>query len=345
MVAHRAVLAALMLGLPPGGPSAAVADEPEPRRFEFRETHMGSEFKILLYSSTEEEARRASRAAFDRIAALDRRFSDYDPTSELMRLCERSGGPPVEVSHDLFDILQRCQAMYRRSEGLFDVTIGPVGRLWRRARRDRKLPDPDAIAQARARVGFEHVALDPEARTVQLRLPDMKLDLGGIAKGYASQAALEVLRNQGCPRALVAGAGDIVAGDPPPDAQGWTIGVAPLEEPGSSRPSLFLSVRRQAVSTSGDAERFVEIDGRRYSHIVDPRIGLGVVDRASVTVVADEGAMADCLATTIYLLGTDRGLALADELPGVAALFVRRTDQGEQRVASARWNNLPTVAP
>ena len=182
-------------------------------RFEFEETHMASPFKIVLYSNNEASARRASRAAYDRIAALNTILSDYDPESELSRLARTAGGPPVPVSADLFDVLQRSKAIYDVSSGAFDVTIAPVGRLWRRARRDRKLPDPARLAEARLLVGSDEMVLDPKARTVELKKPGMKLDVGGIAKGYAAQAALDVLKSAGVSRALVAGAGDIVVGD------------------------------------------------------------------------------------------------------------------------------------
>src|SRR5262249_31998707 len=148
--------------------------------------------------------------------------------SELMRLCDRAGGPPVKVSDDLFTVLQRSRAVWERSGGAFDVTVGPVVRLWRRARRDRKPPSAEDRAPARALASSECLELDPAARTVRLARAGMKLDLGGIAKGFASDEAVKVLRAQGVPRALVAGAGDIVAGDPPPGRKGWTIAVAPL---------------------------------------------------------------------------------------------------------------------
>src|SRR5262249_23259739 len=157
------------------------------------------------------------------------------------------------------------------------------------ARRDRKMPDAALLARARALVGSDQMRLDSRARTVQLLRPGMKLDVGGMAKGYACGEALAVLTRGGGPNALAAGAGDIVVDAPPPEAPGWTIGIGPLEDP-SAPPRRFLRVAHAAVSTSGDAERFVEIGGKRYAHIVDPRTGLGVVDRASVTVVAPTGA-------------------------------------------------------
>ncbi len=311
-------------------------------RFEFEETHMASPFHLVLYSTDAAAARRASRAAFDRIAALNAVLSDYDPESELCRLSRGAGGPAVRVSADLFDVLQRSKVMWERSGGAFDVTIAPVGRLWRRARRDRKLPDRRRLAEARQLVGSDKMVLDPAARTVRLEQPGMKLDVGGIAKGYAAQAALEVLKAAGIPRALVGGAGDIVAGDPPPNADGWTIAIAPLDPARGDRPPT-LRLKNAAVSTAGDAERFVIIDGHRYSHIINPATGLGHEDRASVTVVAPDGATADALETTVYLLGPERGLKLVDETPGAAALFRRLTPDGVKTFESSRFKDLPKV--
>lgn len=317
-----------------------LAAEPPLARFEFRETHMGSEFKLLLYCPDEATARHASRAAFDRIAALDRALSDYDPESELMRLCARAGGPPVRVSDDLFRVLDRSREVWGRSGGAFDPTIAPVVRLWRRARRTRQLPDAEALARARALVGFENVRLDPQARTVQLLKPGLKLDLGGIAKGYASGEAIAALKNLGVDRALCAGAGDIVVSGPPPGLDGWTIAIAPLG-PSVAKPPPPLLLRDAAVSTAGDSAQFVEIGGRRYSHIVDPKTGLGLVDRISVTVVARDGATADTLDTAACVLGPQRGLKLIDETEGAAALIVRAVE-GEARVyESARFKDLP----
>jgi thiamine biosynthesis lipoprotein len=313
-------------------------------RFEFVETHMGSSFKILLYCADEPTARRASRLAFDRIAALDAILSDYQPESELSRLSQRAGGAPTAVSTDLFDVLERSKKLHERTGGVFDVTIAPVGRLWRRARREHKLPDPERIAQARALVGSDRLLLDPKHHTVALLKPGMKLDVGGIAKGYAAQAAVDALRKLGITRALVGGAGDIVVGDPPPDAQGWTVAVASLN-PRESEPETYLLLKYAAISTAGDAERFVILGGRRYSHIINPVTGAAVEDRASVTVVAPDGATADALETSVYLLGPERGLKLIEETPGAAALYVRATPSGIQKFESSRFKSMPRAKP
>lgn len=335
VVTAWAGLTAALLGL--GGPNDHGAT-----RFEFIETHMGSEFKVILYSPDALTARRASRAAFDRIAALDASFSDYNPESELMRLCDRAGDLAVKVSDDLFDILRLSRAMSERSGGAFDVTVGPLVRLWRRARRDRKMPSEENLARARKLVSSSLMTLDPAAKTVRLARHGMKIDLGGIAKGYASDAAVKVLRAQGISRSLVAGAGDIVVGDPPPGRTGWSIAVEGLG-PGQGKPDLYLDLKNAAVSTAGDAERFVEIGGRRYSHIVDPKTGLGVVDRCGVTVVAPDGATADALDTAAYILGPERGLALVESTAGASAFIVRMTTEGLQTFETSRAHPLPRV--
>ncbi len=311
-----------------------------PMRFEFTEVHMASPFQIVLYSTDATAARRASRAAFDRIEVLNKALSDYDPESEISRLSASAGKGPIRVGRDLFDVLERSKRISERSGGMFDATIAPVGRLWRRARRARKLPDPALIANARKLVGSDKMILDPAQHTVELKLPGMKLDVGGVAKGYAAQAALDVLREQGIRRALVGGAGDIVTSDPPPGTDGWRVAIAPVDPRLPYRPPILL-LKNAAVSTAGDAERFVEIDGRRYSHIVNPKTGMGHEDRASVTVVAPDGGTADALETTAYLLGPERGLKLVDDTPGCAALYQRVTPEGVRTFESSRFKLVP----
>jgi thiamine biosynthesis lipoprotein len=313
-----------------------LGDEPTLQRFTFTQRHMGTQFEIVLYAPNETIAQEAAQAAFARIAELDGIMSDYRPTSELMQLCKKAGGGPVPVSADLFDILARSQEISRRSEGAFDVTVGPVVRLWRRSRRTRRLPDPDELARARKLVGYDKIRLNARERTVQLTVEGMLLDLGAIAKGYAVEAALEVLRRYGLTRALVAASGDIAAGDPPPGRPGWKVGIAPLDN-ANAEPSRFVLLNHAAVSTAGDTEQYVEIDGKRYSHIVDPHTGMGLTRRSSATVVARDGTTADGLDTAVSVLGAQKGLALVEATDGAALFFVTRTDQGLETVVSKRF--------
>jgi FAD:protein FMN transferase len=306
------------------------------QRFEFTSVHMGTTFRIVLYAQDEKTAKTAADAAFKRIAELDGIMSDYKSTSELMRLCDKAGGEAVPVSDDLFKCLTRALEISRLTDGAFDITVGPVVRLWRIARRTMKLPDADDLARARALVGYERVQLDAKNRTVRLTLLGMKLDLGGIAKGWAARAALEVLRQHGIRHALVAGGGDIVVGDAPPGAPGWRIGIAPLDDP-NGKPQRYVSLSNAAVSTSGDAEQYVTIGGKRYSHIVDPKTGLGLTARMSVTVIATDGKTSDGLATGMCVLGPERGLPILEKIDGAAALFVIAGDKGPMVHLSKRF--------
>jgi thiamine biosynthesis lipoprotein len=309
-------------------------------RYEYTEPHMGTRFQITLYAPDEATAHKAAKAAFERITQLDGIMSDYRPASELMQLCKKAGGPPVKVSEELFFVLSRAQEVSRRSDGAFDVTVGPVVRLWRRARKTKEMPDPQELKQALALVGYQNIRLDEKNRTVQLLKPGMQLDLGGIAKGYSADEGLAILQKYGITRALVAAGGDIAVSGPPPDNEGWTIGIAPLEDP-NQKPSRYLILKDAAVSTSGDAEQYVEIGGKRYSHIVDPRTGIGLVGRMSVTVVARRGIMSDSLTKVVAVLGPERGFAILEGFDGVASLVVRKTDKGLEAVASKRFHRVP----
>jgi thiamine biosynthesis lipoprotein len=272
---------------------------------------MGTLFRIVLYAPDEAAAKKAADAGFERIAQLDNIMSDYKETSELMQLCQKAGGEPVKISEDLFFILSKSQDVAKQSEGAFDVTVGPVVRLWRRARRQKELPDKDRLAAALELVGYDKLKLDLKNRTAQLTKRGMLLDLGGIAKGHAADEAQAVLKKHGIKSALVAAGGDVVVSAAPPGTEGWTVGIAPLDHP-DKPPTRFLLLKDAAVSTSGDAEQFVEIDGKRYSHIVDPKTGVGLIGHASVTVVAPNGTASDSLATAVSVLGPDKGLKLID---------------------------------
>lgn len=316
---------------------AAPAAEQPLERFEARQRHMGVEFKLAFYAPDEATADRAQRAAFARIKQLDGILSDYAPTSELSRLSATAPSPaPVPLGNDLWRVLSASQALASESEGAFDVTVGPLTALWRQARRGKKLPADEALSAARAATGYRHLALDEKAHTARLLRPGMRLDLGGIGMGYAVDQALAVLRREGIPRAMIDASGDIGAADPPPGARGWRVGVAPLDP--QAKPSQFLLLANRAVTTSGDAFQHVVIDGRRYSHIVDPRTGLGLGDSSSVTVVANDCTTADSLATAVCVLGPTAGLKLVESRPGAAALVVRKRDDGRVETrASRRW--------
>ena len=292
---------------------------------------MGTTFNLVLYAPDSALARRAADAAFARIDTLNQRLSDYLSDSELSRLSATAGqGRAVPVSDDLWTVLKAAQHLAEQTDGAFDVTVGPLTRLWRWAMRRERLPPEDRLDEARQAVGYRHLALDSAARAVCLKKPGMRLDLGGIAKGFAVDEALGVLQAHGLTRVLVDGGGDLRLGDPPPGTPGWRVEVSGVTTDGKTvQEARFLA--RKAVATSGATYRFVEVDGVRYSHLLDPRTGMGLTVERLVTVVAPTGMQADALASALSVLGPDDGLALAAGLPEVAARFIQGTAEGYQQ--------------
>ncbi len=299
-------------------------------RFEFQQPHMGTLFTITLYAENQTTARSAAEAAFVKVSELNQVMTDYDPESELMRLCRHPVGVPVRVSDELFAVLTESQRLAKISKGAFDVTIGPVVRQWRRARRTEVLPSPEQLNRARAPVGWQKLQLDPKQQTVTLLATNMQLDLGGIAKGYAADQALTVLRTRGITRALVAASGDIAVGDPPPGQRGWRVSIGtPFQTTGTERTLILANA---AVSTSGDVEQSVVINGTRYSHIVDPRSGIGLTNRCQVSVIARRAMQTDALATAVSILGAEEGRRLIESQRKVSAIIYRETPSGIETI-------------
>jgi thiamine biosynthesis lipoprotein len=298
---------------------------------------MGTTFNIVLYSPDSALARRAADAAFTRIDSLNQRLSDYLVDSELNRLSATAGtGQAVAISEDLWNVLSEAQQISERTEGAFDVTVGALTKLWRWGIRRNTLPPDDELQAARNVVGYRGLILNDAAETALLRAPGMRLDLGGIAKGYATDEALDVLRSYGLSRALVDGGGDITIGDSPTDSTGWRIALTSVS---SNREieSEYWSCSNTAIATSGATYRYVESDGVRYSHIVDPRTGMGVTAERLVTVLAPTGMRADALASAFSVLGEDAWEESAFGEEGTAVRFITRESAGYRQWQSAEF--------
>ena len=301
---------------------------------------MGTKFRIVLYSPSKETADKVAKAAFARVGELNRIMSDYSPDSELMQLCkkfEKGFQWPEKVSDELFFVLQKANEVSELSGGAFDVTVGPVVKLWRQARKDRRLPETETLKATLQKVGYKNIEFDTKAKTVRLKVAGMLLDLGGIAKGYAADEGLRVIETFGIKSALVAASGDIAVSKAPPGRDGWRIDIEPL--PGSKDARQLVLVDA-AVSTSGDSEQFVEIAGVRYSHVVDPATGIGLKGRRSVTVVARRGIDADSLTKMASILPADKAIEKIETLEGTAALIVVKLEKGEEVKRSSRFKRF-----
>jgi thiamine biosynthesis lipoprotein len=262
---------------------------------------MGVSTRIVVEAPEREAALEAAAAAFERIGEIEQVASDYRPSSELMRLCrEATVGEWRPVSRDLAVLLSESRRVSERTGGAFDATVGPVVGLWREARRSERLADAAVLKEARGRIDWRAVEVEADPPRVRLMKARMALDLGGIAKGYAAREAGRVLESRGLKRCLVALAGDVYAGEAPSGADGWRVEVQGDRGEGVVGTVL---VEHACVSTSGDTEQFVEIGGVRYSHIIDPRTGVGTPGGLIVTAIGEDGAYVDAADTGAVVMG------------------------------------------
>lgn len=294
-------------------------------RYLFQSNHMGTRFNVVLYadSTADSLAKKAADEAFARIEELNQIMSDYEENSELNRLSRTSGsGEVVGISDDLFTVLKESERLATLSDGLFDITIGPMSKFWRVIRRlpDPELPGDDELHELRERVGYQNIRLDEENQTAKLLKSEMQLDLGGIAKGYAAEEALKVLKSYGIERALIDAGGDVTLGNSPPERDFWNVVVPKNQRDGADR-YITLQVADRTVTTSGDLFQFVEIDGKRYSHIINPKTGLGTTNQIQATVIAPSGMTADALASILTLMDSEKGIELINEMDETEAII------------------------
>ncbi|MEM6316799.1 MAG: FAD:protein FMN transferase [Bacteroidota bacterium] len=270
------------------------------QKHQFSYPKMGTQFRLTLYTIDTLQAKKLAEKSFRKVDALNAIFSDYDPTSELSQLSKSAGtGQKVKVSKELWAILKMSKKFYGKSNGAFDITIGPLSKLWRSMIRQQKVFDEARIQQAKSKVGFEKIKFYPFSRKVQLTTKGMRLDLGGIAKGYTVDAIVAILKKHNIRQFMVDGGGDLYVGAAPPQQSAWFVKTLARKE--GLKPTT-IPLTHTAIASSGDTYRFIEWKGVRYSHIVDPRTGYGVTDRKIINVQAKNCAKADAIASILNIL-------------------------------------------
>lgn len=300
-----------------------------PSRFTFHRGLMGTQFNVILYATDSLQAKEAYHAVSVRMDTLNQIMSDYLDGSEINRLSATSGTNQwVPVSTELFDVLQKAIYIASTSTGLFDPTIGPLSQLWRRAVRRNHFPSHSERRQARKSVGYQYIELDSLTQSVRLLRPGMRLDVGGIGQGFAIDEAQKVLIQQGISAALIDLGGDILVLGPPPNQSGWCIDVGSGKA--ADADTLTLCLKNAAITTSGDTYRFLEYRGRRYSHIMDPRSGLGLRHFVRATVLAPEGYRADALTKVFSVAGIKKSRRLLKRFPGTE-LYIVENKNGKLR--------------
>lgn len=284
------------------------------KKFSFQQPEMGSLFNIVIYSADSATASAAASHVYRMIDTLNGIYSDYLASSELNHLCAKAGSNEwVHVSPTLYNILQTAYRASEISEGSFDISVGPVIRLWRLARQQKKLPDKDSLRAAKNLVGYRLIEIDTIRKAIRLKKAGMRLDLGGIAKGETAQKAYERLCALGFPFSLLDAGGDIVAGEVPPGVDAWHVAInLPESEELMLHP---LMLQKKAVTTSGDLYQYVAANGKRYSHVIDPRSGKALTNSRNVTVIADKGADADWLTKACSVLPVRKSMRLIKKCP------------------------------
>ena len=293
----------------------------ELKLFSYSAQKMGVDFRIDLFASDEQTAVAAVEKAFKRIDEINSKMSDYIVNSELWKVSSSSGqGRSVKVSEDMWEVLTYSQKIHDLSNGAFDITAGPYILMWRKARVIKSHPSERSMARAANKVGMSKIQFDSAAKSVKLTADKMRLDLGGIAKGYAADEALKTLKECGISYALVDGSGDISLTSHP-DGQ-WNVFISDKKDSAKA----YVKISDAAIATSGDTYQNVVIDGKKYSHIVDPKTGVGVTGSYRVTVIAENGKQADALASALTVMGPEKGLRLVENLERVEALIEKVED-------------------
>jgi thiamine biosynthesis lipoprotein len=301
------------------------------KRFTFTESKMGSPFNIVMYCNDSVQANHLAKQSFNLVDSFVFIFSDYIDSSELSKLSASAGvaSKPVLLSPAMFDILMIAKMAFEKSNGAFDITMGPLVKLWRKARKMKVFPTDGQVQSERKVVGFNNLIIDSTNKTAILLKKGMQLDLGGIAQGYIAQKIIDFLRSQKIDHVLVNVSGDIVMSDAPPGSNGWTVGVNVPETTDELLPKTLL-MQNKAVTTSGDAYQYIENGGKRYSHIIDPQTGYGVTSQRNVTAIANDGTTADWMATACSILSIKKAKKLAKQLG--AEVMIGEIKKGKLRL-------------
>jgi len=281
---------------------------------------MGSRFEVTAVSESDTLAWRGINASIDETRRIERLISEWDSTSQTTAINRNAGIKPVKVDKELFDLIGRSIKVSKLTDGAFDISFAPLMKIWKLDGSMKELPSPEKIEEARTKVGYDKIVLDPANQTVFLKEKGMKLGFGGIGQGYVGNRCKQRMREMGIDAGLINVSGDIVTWGQQPDGSNWRIGIADPKK--KDEVISWLSVSNISVVTSGGYEKFAMINGRKYGHILDPRTGYPSQGVGSVTIVSPDIELSDALATGVFVLGVEKGLNLINQLRGVECLIV-----------------------
>jgi len=281
---------------------------------------MGSRFDITVVAENEAQANAYIDLAVSEISRIEKKISSWDSNSETSKIIENAGIRPVPVDKELFDLISRAIKISELTNGAFDISYASMDRIWKFDGSMKSLPTNEEVAQSVTKVGYRNIILDKEKQTVFLKNKGMRIGFGAIGKGYAADKAKQLLIANNVKAGIMNASGDLTTWGTQPDGSPWMVGITnPLNK---NKVFSWFPLDNNAVVTSGNYEKFVEFNGKKYTHIIDPRTGWPVTGLTSVTVFAPKAELADALATSVFVMGNDTGLDFINQLPGVECIIV-----------------------
>ncbi|WP_121353691.1 FAD:protein FMN transferase [Flavisolibacter nicotianae] len=282
---------------------------------------MGNRFEITVVEKNPERAKEHIAAAVEEIRRIESLFTTYTEESQTALINRFAGVKPVKVDREVFDLIQRSKRISEITQGAFDITYGSIDkRLWNFDQQMTSLPDAATAKEMVRLINYRNILLDEKKGTVFLKEKGMRIGFGGIGKGYAAEMAKAVLQQRGVQSGVVNAAGDLTVWGYQPDEKPWTIGIA---DPASARqPFSYVELTNMSVATSGNYEKYALIDGKRYSHTIDPKTGLPVHGIKSVTIISPNAEIADAMATPVMIMGVKVGLDLINQIRGLSCIII-----------------------
>jgi thiamine biosynthesis lipoprotein len=292
-------------------------------RFEDSRVSMACTYTIVAYGADQKQLPLIVNAAFEEIDRIDQLMSNYNPDSPLSRINREGGKGPVVVEPELFDFIERCLKYSRESEGAFDITVGPLMKAWGFYRGEGRIPWFFELWSVMRKVGYQRLILNPQERTIQFSVPGMELDLGGIAKGYAVDRVVDLLKEYKIENAFVSAGGSTLYGlGAPPNREGWEVKLRdPLAPRDRSKSAGAVYLKNRSLSVAGNYEKFFKVRGVTYSHIMDPHTGYPVQNMLSVAVLTESGVDGDAVDDVFYVLGVEKSKAYLQKHPGIEVFF------------------------
>ncbi|MGZ2369733.1 FAD:protein FMN transferase [Ancylomarina sp. YFZ004] len=286
---------------------------------------MGSRFELTAVSPNQDDAMKAIEEGITEIKRIEKLISSWDKNSQTSEVIRNAGVKPIVVDQELFNLIRRSIKISKLTHGAFDISYASMDKIWRFDGQMKELPDSNAVAASVAKINYKNIILNTEKRSVFLKEKGMKIGFGAIGKGYAANKALDIMSKMNLTGALVNASGDLISWGKDEGGQDWKIGIVNPKQ--KEMVFSWLNINETAVVTSGNYEKFVTINGQRYSHIIDPRTGYPVKGLSSVSIICPDAELADALATSVFVLGKEKGLELINHLNGIECLLI--TDKQE----------------